>query len=151
LSPSCLSPNPLSPSLFPLLPSPLHPSYPPQDVNIPLDVQSDKHRGFGFVEYLDPEDAAAAIDNMHNAELYGKVLRVNFAKPVQIKGGEKGWSSQAVWADADTWLERQAQEEEIKKWSKAEAAAATGAGAAAAAGPTRNPMEELQEEAAEQQ
>jgi peptidyl-prolyl isomerase E (cyclophilin E) len=62
-------------------------------------------RGFGFVEYEEKEDAAAAIDNMHNAELFGRVLKVNFAQPMKIKGGDKGWSHQAVWADADKYIE----------------------------------------------
>jgi hypothetical protein len=31
------------------------------------------------------------------------VLRVNFAQPNKIKGGDKGWATQAVWADADDW------------------------------------------------
>ncbi|GBG70453.1 hypothetical protein CBR_g6581, partial [Chara braunii] len=61
------------------------------------------------------EDAAAAIDNMHNAELYGRVLTVNYAQPMKIKGGEQGWASQPVWADADTWFERQQQEEEMQR------------------------------------
>ena len=38
-----------------------------------------------------------------SAELYGRVLRVNYAQPNKIKGGDKGWASQAVWADADDW------------------------------------------------
>ena len=38
-----------------------------------------------------------------SAELYGRVLRVNYAQPTKIKGGDKGWASQAVWADADDW------------------------------------------------
>lgn len=37
------------------------------------------------------------------AELYGRVLRVNYAQPMKIKGGDKGWASQPVWADADDW------------------------------------------------
>jgi hypothetical protein len=37
------------------------------------------------------------------AELYGRVLRVNYALPAKVKGGDKGWSTQAVWADADDW------------------------------------------------
>ncbi len=74
-----------------------------KDVNIPLDHATGKHRGFGFVEYEEREDAAAAIDNMHNAELFGRVLRVNYAQPMKIKGGDKGWSHQAVWADADNY------------------------------------------------
>lgn len=47
-----------------------------KDVTIPLDHISGKHRGFGFVEYEERDDAADAIDNMGNAELYGKVLKV---------------------------------------------------------------------------
>ncbi len=30
---------------------------------------------FGFVEYEEKEDAAAAIENMHNSELFGRVLK----------------------------------------------------------------------------
>lgn len=34
------------------------------DIQIPLDYQTEKHRGFAFIEYEFAEDAAAAIDNM---------------------------------------------------------------------------------------
>jgi len=34
------------------------------DVQMPLDYESQKHRGFAFVEFELNEDAAAAIDNM---------------------------------------------------------------------------------------
>lgn len=34
------------------------------DVQIPLDYETEKHRGFAFVEFENAEDAAAAIDNM---------------------------------------------------------------------------------------
>lgn len=74
-----------------------------KDVSIPLDNTTGKHRGFGFVEYESRDDAAAATDNMHNGELYGRIMRVNYAQPMKIKGGDKGWSHQAVWADADDW------------------------------------------------
>lgn len=40
-----------------------------KDVNIPLDNTTGKHRGFAFVDFEDKEDAAGAIDNMHNSEL----------------------------------------------------------------------------------
>ena len=59
-------------------------------------MRAGKHRGFGFVEYEDKADATDAIDNMHNAELYGRVLRCNYAQPMKIKGGDKGWSHQPV-------------------------------------------------------
>lgn len=34
------------------------------DVQIPLDYETEKHRGFAFIEFELPEDAVAAIDNM---------------------------------------------------------------------------------------
>uniref|UniRef100_A0A669PMK1 Peptidyl-prolyl cis-trans isomerase E n=1 Tax=Phasianus colchicus TaxID=9054 RepID=A0A669PMK1_PHACC len=46
-------------------------------------------------------DAAAAIDNMNESELFGRTIRVNLAKPMRIKEG----SSRPVWSD-DEWLKR---------------------------------------------
>lgn len=51
-------------------------------------------RSFGFVTFLEREDAAAAMDNMDGAEMYGRVLTVNYAFPEKIKGGEQGWAAQ---------------------------------------------------------
>ena len=39
------------------------------------------HRGFGFVEFEDPLDAAEALDNLDDAQLFGRVLKVKLAKP----------------------------------------------------------------------
>lgn len=47
------------------------------------------------------EDAAAAIDNMNDSELYGRTLRVNFARPPKVTEQ----SSRPVWAD-DEWLKQ---------------------------------------------
>jgi hypothetical protein len=33
-----------------------------------------------------------------------RVLRVNYALPMKIKGGDKGFSHQPVWADADKYV-----------------------------------------------
>lgn len=50
------------------------------DIQMPVDYETQRHRGFAFVEYESAEDAAAAIDNMvGNLEqlhfaLYKKVL-----------------------------------------------------------------------------
>lgn len=46
-----------------------------------------QHRGFGFVEFEEASDAQAAIDNMNLSELYGKVVKVNLARPIRIKDG----------------------------------------------------------------
>lgn len=34
------------------------------DIQMPVDYESQRHRGFAFIEYETAEDAAAAIDNM---------------------------------------------------------------------------------------
>jgi peptidyl-prolyl isomerase E (cyclophilin E) len=68
------------------------------DVQLPVDVATGKHRGFGFVEFADEGDAKDALDNMHNSELFGRVLRVNVARPAKSK-------SQAAWASADAWYQ----------------------------------------------
>ena len=66
------------------------------DLSLPLDQTSSKHKGFAFVQFDDKLDAAEAMDNMNNAELFGRVLRVNLAKPDAIKGGHRPvWESQA--------------------------------------------------------
>ena len=40
----------------------------------------------------------AAIDNMNDGEMFGRTLRVNFAKPMKISEG----STRPVWARYDT-------------------------------------------------
>ena len=68
-------------------------------ISIPMDYETGAHRGFGFVEFELPEDAAAAIDNMNESELFGRTIRVNFARPP--KASEQ--STRPVWADEE-WL-----------------------------------------------
>jgi peptidyl-prolyl isomerase E (cyclophilin E) len=110
-----------------------------KDVSVPLDQGTQKNRGFGFVTFQEAcvpvpchaacgsacpqcsdcqpartpnsDDAAGAMDNMHNAELYGRVLRCNYAQPVKIKGGDAGFSTQPVWADAQEWEDRLQQQD----------------------------------------
>ncbi|XP_070556735.1 peptidyl-prolyl cis-trans isomerase E-like [Ptychodera flava] len=73
------------------------------DIQIPLDYETEKHRGFAFVEFESPEDAAAAIDNMNDSELFGRTIRVNLAKPMKIKEG----ANKPVWSE-DSWLRKHA-------------------------------------------
>eukprot|EP00842_Homolaphlyctis_polyrhiza_P006538 jgi/Hompol1/6886/HPOL_005111-RA len=53
-------------------------------VQIPINAhsQSGKGKGFAFVEYELAEDAIAAIENMHLAELCGRVIKVTLARPM---------------------------------------------------------------------
>lgn len=48
------------------------------------------------MEFSLPEDAQEAIDNMDQAELYGRVIKVNQAKPQKL-AGEKLGSKTAIW------------------------------------------------------
>ena len=66
-----------------------------------LSCVSEKHRGFAFVEFQLAEDAAAALENMHDSELFGRVLKCNLAKPGAAGRGASG----AIWAGdaADAW------------------------------------------------
>ena len=56
----------------------------------------DPHRGFAYVEFEDPEDAKEAVDNMHQSEFFGKILKVSPAKAP--KSADEGLGSRkAVW------------------------------------------------------
>ncbi|TKA83198.1 hypothetical protein B0A55_00674 [Friedmanniomyces simplex] len=57
---------------------------------------TDPHRGFGYVEFALPEDAREAIDNTHQAELYGRTIRVNAAKERKDASQQLG-ARTAVW------------------------------------------------------
>merc|ERR1712098_503234 len=73
------------------------------EVNLPIDYETEKHRGFAFIEFENAEDASAAIDNTNDGERFGRTLRVNLAKPMRSKEG----GNRAVWAD-DEWLQKYA-------------------------------------------
>ena len=73
------------------------------EVNMPMDFETEKHRGFAFIEFELQEDAQAAIDNMNDGEMFGRALRVNFAKPMKITEG----TTRPVWAN-DEWLQKYA-------------------------------------------
>lgn len=77
------------------------------DVNLPMDYSTQKHKGFAFVEFQSPEDAADAIDNLDNSELSGRTIRVNIAKPVRFKDS----NNRPIWAD-DEYLRKVLVEEE---------------------------------------
>lgn len=61
-----------------------------------LPSSPDPHRGFAYVEFEDQTDAAEAIDNMHQSELYGRFITVAVAKPQRDKNEGLG-SDKPIW------------------------------------------------------
>jgi len=52
-------------------------------VNLMLDKVTGRSRGFAFVEFATPEEAAKAVEQFHNHEFQGRTLTVNVARPRQ--------------------------------------------------------------------
>ena len=52
-----------------------------QRVHLPVDRETNRKRGFAFVEMSNEEEEAAAISALDGAEWAGRTLRVNQAKP----------------------------------------------------------------------
>jgi cold-inducible RNA-binding protein len=51
------------------------------ETNLMMDRMSGRPRGFGFVTMSTPEEAQKAIAALHGAQLGGRALTVNVAKP----------------------------------------------------------------------
>ncbi|KAL2265398.1 hypothetical protein VTJ83DRAFT_6498 [Remersonia thermophila] len=75
----------------------------------------DAHRGFAYVEFEDPDDAREAVDNMDQAELFGKVIRVSAAKAPKSATAQGLLNARtAVW-EQEGWLAEHAVSEEDKQ------------------------------------
>ena len=61
-----------------------------------LPNSSDPHRGFGYIEFEDSNDAKEAIYNMDQSEIFGRVVKVAAAKP-QKEANEGLGSKTAIW------------------------------------------------------
>ncbi|XVF07435.1 hypothetical protein REPUB_Repub06bG0138700 [Reevesia pubescens] len=66
-----------------------------KDIYLPRDYHTGEPRGFGFVQYLDPADAADAKYHMDGYVLLGRELTVVFAeenrkKPLEMRAREHG-------------------------------------------------------------
>ena len=51
------------------------------EANLMMDRMTGRSRGFAFVTYSTPEEAQKAIEAMHGAQLDGRALTVNVARP----------------------------------------------------------------------
>jgi cold-inducible RNA-binding protein len=56
-------------------------------VNLITDRDTGQPRGFAFVEMSDPQAAQAAISHLNGAELHGRTMNVNEARPKTSGGG----------------------------------------------------------------
>lgn len=60
-------------------------------VNIVTDRESGQPRGFAFVEMTERNDAENAIGKLNGAELNGRAMNVNEARPKPAGGGGGGY------------------------------------------------------------
>lgn len=70
-----------------------------------MDYKEGRHKGFGFVEYEDADDASEAIFNMDGADLMGRTIRVSMAQMNQLNKLSNATSQQAIWS-SDEWFQQ---------------------------------------------
>jgi cold-inducible RNA-binding protein len=64
------------------------------ETNLMMDRMTGRPRGFGFVTMSTPEEAQKAIDALHGADMDGRPLTVNIARPREERpagGGGGGY------------------------------------------------------------
>eukprot|EP00871_Galdieria_phlegrea_P004518 jgi/Galph1/5067/GphlegSOOS_G3746.1 len=76
------------------------------DISLPLDAETQRHRGFAFIEFELPEDAASAKENMDDSEMFGRRIKVAYTRPSSVGAGKP------LWADTDEWLAYQEKEKQ---------------------------------------
>ena len=61
-----------------------------QSVQVIMDRDTGRSKGFGFVEMTGAQEAQAAIDALNGKEVGGRQLTVNEARPREDRGGGGG-------------------------------------------------------------
>ncbi len=61
-----------------------------ESVSIITDRATGRHKGFGFVEMPNDDEAQAAMDALNDKEFMGRTLNVNKARPRRNSGGGRG-------------------------------------------------------------
>jgi len=57
--------------------------------NVIKDRESGRSKGFGFVEMGNEDEALEAIDELDGAEIDGRTIKVNKARPKGSSGGDR--------------------------------------------------------------
>ncbi|MFA5436924.1 MAG: RNA-binding protein [Candidatus Neomarinimicrobiota bacterium] len=60
-------------------------------INVITDKMSGKSKGFAFVEMENDEEGKKAIDKLNNAEIKGRNLTVNLARPRTERPARNNW------------------------------------------------------------
>jgi cold-inducible RNA-binding protein len=63
-----------------------------KEVAMIMDRDTQRPKGFGFVEMTTQVEAQKAIEMFNEHELDGRRLMVNFARPKEDRGGSRGYS-----------------------------------------------------------
>ena len=58
-----------------------------EETHLPLDKETNKPRGFGFVTMATAQEADAAVTQLHGSTFNGRTLTVNIAKPREPRNG----------------------------------------------------------------
>lgn len=61
-----------------------------QEVQIPIDRETRKKRGFGFVQMTTDDEESKAINELDGAEWMDRVLKVNKARPREERKPDRG-------------------------------------------------------------
>jgi RNA recognition motif-containing protein len=59
-------------------------------ITIPMDRQTNRPRGFAFVEMETPDDAGKAIEMFNGQQMDGRTMNVSEARPPENRGGGGG-------------------------------------------------------------
>ncbi len=65
-----------------------------ESANVITDKMTGRSRGFGFVNMINDAEAESAIEKMNGAELEGRKLTVNEAKPLSERPPRRNFDNQ---------------------------------------------------------
>jgi len=71
-----------------------------ESASVVTDRDSGRSRGFGFVEMATADEANAAVAGLDGAELDGRRIKVELAKPSGVDGGAQRRRSGGGWSGA---------------------------------------------------